>query len=47
MTDKAMPITGGCLCGAVRYESSETPLRTLSALVAIARNRPVAHSWWQ
>ncbi len=25
MTDKAMPITGGCLCGAVRYEASEPP----------------------
>ncbi len=28
MTDKAMPITGGCLCGALRYESSEPPIRT-------------------
>ena len=25
MTDKAMPITGGCLCGAVRYEANEPP----------------------
>ena len=25
MTDKTMPITGGCMCGAVRYEVSEPP----------------------
>ena len=25
MTDKTMPITGGCQCGAVRYESTEPP----------------------
>lgn len=25
MMDKAKPITGGCLCGAVRYEASEAP----------------------
>ncbi len=25
MTDKTMPITGGCLCGAVRYEANELP----------------------
>ncbi len=25
MTDKTMPITGGCMCGAVRYELSEPP----------------------
>ena len=25
MTDSKLPITGGCLCGAVRYESTEPP----------------------
>ena len=49
MTDKTLPITGGCLCGAVRYEASEPPLEaglchcsvcqktTGSAFEAIAR----------
>ena len=23
MTDKRLPISGGCLCGTVRYESTE------------------------
>ena len=26
MTEKHFPITGGCLCGAVRYESANPPL---------------------
>lgn len=26
MTEKHIPITGGCLCGAVRYESTEPPV---------------------
>ncbi len=25
MTDKTMPITGGCICGAIRYEATEPP----------------------
>ena len=25
MTDKTMPMTGGCLCGAIRYEVTEAP----------------------
>ena len=25
MTDKTIPVTGGCLCGAIRYESTEPP----------------------
>ena len=25
MGEKTMPVTGGCLCGAIRYESSEPP----------------------
>lgn len=25
MTKKRLPITGGCLCGAIRYESSDPP----------------------
>ena len=27
MTDKTMPITGGCMCGAIRYEATEPPHR--------------------
>ena len=25
MTDKTLPITGGCLCGAIRYQSTKPP----------------------
>ncbi len=26
MSEKTMPITGGCMCGAMRYESSDPPV---------------------
>lgn len=29
MSDKTLPITGGCMCGAVRYEADEPPTRIL------------------
>jgi len=29
MSDKTMPITGGCLCGEVRYESTEPPKKAV------------------
>ncbi len=29
MTDKTKPMTGGCMCGAVRYELSAAPLEVL------------------
>ena len=28
MSDKTMPITGGCMCGAIRYEATEHPQET-------------------
>jgi hypothetical protein len=27
MENKTMPITGGCMCGAIRYEATEPPQR--------------------
>ncbi len=28
MVEETTPVTGGCLCGAIRYESSEPPIET-------------------
>jgi hypothetical protein len=44
MTIQRVPVTGGCLCGAVRYESKEPPIGGVIAIAGFARETAAAFS---